>query len=156
MEPSEMQPASAEDSARQMLVNFARAFERGDLDALRRMFANDDALLFYGTHDKLHFTRWPALESSLRLQVGVMRDMECKITGDIHVRLLAGGAAACAGTAGFAMRGAMGDVRFDLPALRLTVTMERHEAGWRFVQMHLSASDRPFLDRVDHILVKAP
>ena len=49
----------------------------------------------------------------------------------------------------------MGGVRFDLPALRMTCTVERHGGHWRFVQLHLSASDRPFLDSVGHVLESA-
>ncbi|WP_159397450.1 nuclear transport factor 2 family protein [Sorangium cellulosum] len=144
-----------EDSVRQMLVEFARAFERGDVGALGGMFFHDDALIFYGTHDKLHFTRWTDVERSFQRQSEFLKDLQCRITGDIHVRLLAGGAAACAGTAGFGIHATMGGVRFDLPALRMTCTVERHGAEWRFVQMHLSVSDRPFLDRVGHVLESA-
>ncbi|WP_437669402.1 nuclear transport factor 2 family protein [Sorangium sp. So ce131] len=135
-----------------MLIDFARAFAQGDLDALGGMFVHDDALIFYGTHDKLHFTRWADVERSFRRQSEVLKALECRITGDIHVRLLAGGAAACAGTAGFGIHTEMAGVRFDLPALRLTCTVERHESRWRFVQIHLSVSDNPFLARVGHVL----
>ncbi|WP_437910564.1 nuclear transport factor 2 family protein [Sorangium sp. So ce327] len=155
MESSERKPASPEDSVRQMLVEFARAFERGDVDALCDMFVRDDALIFYGTHDKLHFTRWAEIEASFRRQSEILKDLVCRITGDVQVRLLAGGAAACAGTAGFGIHATMGGVRFDLPALRLTCTVERHGDHWRFVQLHLSVSDRPFLDSVGHVLESA-
>ncbi|MDC0682761.1 nuclear transport factor 2 family protein [Sorangium atrum] len=155
MESSERKPASPEDSVRQMLVEFARAFERGDVDALCDMFVRDDALIFYGTHDKLHFTRWAEVEASFRRQSEILKDLVCRITGDVQVRLLAGGAAACAGTAGFGIHATMGGVRFDLPALRLTCTVERHGDHWRFVQLHLSVSDRPFLDSVGHVLESA-
>jgi ketosteroid isomerase-like protein len=143
-----------EDSVRQMLMDFASAFEQGDLNTLSRMFAHDDALQFYGTHDKLHFTHWPDVEDSFRKQSTVLKDVECRITGDIHVRLLAGGAVACAGTAGFAIHGVMGDVRFDAPALRLTCTMERHDDRWQFVQMHLSVSDRQFVESVQNVIAE--
>jgi ketosteroid isomerase-like protein len=149
---------SAESSVRQTLTDFVRAFEQGDIDALSDTFVHDDALLFFGTHDKLHFTRWSDVEGSFRKQFTVLKDIECRITEDVHVRLLAGGAAACAGTAGFAVRAVMGDVRFDMPALRLTCTLERqperHEDRWRIVQLHLSASDTQFLERVNHVIVK--
>lgn len=151
MESSEAYPVSPEDSVRQTLLEFTRAFERGDVDALGGMFVHDDALIFYGTHDRLHFTRWTEVERSFRQQREFLKELSCRITGDIHVRLLAGGAAACAGTAGFAVHAMMGGAPFDLPALRLTCTLERHGARWRFVQIHLSASDRPFLDRVSHV-----
>ncbi|MGK4005262.1 nuclear transport factor 2 family protein [Sorangium sp. So ce1036] len=135
-----------------MLIAFTRAFERGDVAALSGMFAHDDALIFYGTHDRLHFTRWTDVERSFRMQSELLKDLVCEITGDIQVRLLAGGAAACAGTAGFGIHATMGGVRFELPALRMSCTVERDGATWRFVQLHLSASDRPFLDRVGHVL----
>ena len=141
-----------EASARQALHDFARAFEQRDLDALGRMFVHDDGLLFYGTHDKLHFTSWPDLEDSFMKQFQFLSDLKCAITSDIHVRLSARGAVACAATPGFSVRAMMGDVPFDLPAVRLTCTMERTEDRWQFVQMHLSVSDRPFVESTKHVI----
>lgn len=143
---------STESSVRQTLLSFAQAFEQGDLDALSRTFVHDEALLFVGTHDKLHYTRWSDVEDSFRKQFVVLKDIQCRITGKIEVRLLAGGAAACAGTTGFGIHAMMGDVRVDMPALRLTCTLERQDDRWRFVQFHLSASDTQFLAKVSHVI----
>lgn len=143
-----------EASVRQVLIDFASALESRDLDAIGRVFVQDGALLFYGTHDKLHFTSWPALEGSFLAQFKALSGIKCAISGDIHVQTFAGGLVACAATAGFGMRAMMGDVPIDLPALRLTAVMERREGRFQVVQMHISASDRPFVESVKHVIAR--
>src|SRR5690349_1069742 len=108
----------AEDSVRDTIRAFTRALERRDMDTISRIFANDGVLVYYGTHNKLHVTTWPEVEASFQQQFSVLEDLSCTVADDIHVRLLSGGTAACAATAGFSLSGRLGGYPFDTSGSR--------------------------------------
>jgi ketosteroid isomerase-like protein len=127
---------SQDEIVKEVLRRFARAYERKDLPAMRELFAQDGGLVFYGTQANLHFVGWDAVEGSLRRQFAVLEAISLRYR-DMHVRLLAGGGAACVATL-LDYDATLSGAPLLAAGIRVTCSLDRAGDRFQIVHMHWS------------------
>lgn len=137
---------SQEAAIKAVLRDFACAYERRNLAAMRELFVHDDACIFYGTQANLHFVGWPAVEGSLVKQFAVLERVSLTYR-ETHIRIFAGESAACVAT--FVDYDAtISGAPVIASGIRVTCSLDRGAAGWRIAQMHWSIARGEVI--VDH------
>jgi ketosteroid isomerase-like protein len=132
----------AEQEITDLLKTFAETFSRRDVDAVGQTFARDDTLLFYGTHENIHFVGWTGVEASLRKQCELMDSIKVEIdTSTMMLHMLPGGQAACVAIPAMSFWGKNKHHQLGASNIRMTCVVERREGQWVFVQMHWSLPD---------------
>ena len=126
------QPQTEAEAVRQVLLDNARAFEKGDLAALERFWANDEKLtVFEGGHIN---TGWiDYRDHHLKPELKELKEVWYSLS-NLHVHLA--GTTAWA-TFEYAISGTTGKELFQGGGLG-TAILEKREGRWRIVHWHSS------------------